>query len=84
MNRKTYSLAINLKDGSVVDLSYGYEKSYRKWAYRAKNVPTMIVACHGVEQGTKVANTIAGSIRRCGTIDGLCRSNIDRIVGVVE
>lgn len=79
MNTKSYSLQVNLKDGSVVTLDYGYEKRFRKWAYRSKGNPTMIVACKGVTQGQKVANAVAGALRR-GGIDGLCRANIEKIV----
>ena len=80
MNSKSYTLQVNLKDGSTINLDFGYEKRFRKWAYRAKGQPTMIVACKGVKQGQKVASQICGSLRRNGKIDGLCRSSIEKIL----
>ena len=80
VNAKSYTLDITLKDGSVATLTYGYQKAFRKWAFRSPGITTMIVPCRGIETGNKVANIIAGSIRRNGNIDGLCRSNIDRLV----
>ncbi len=57
-------------------LVYGYSRVYRKWKFTADNGHTMLVPCHGAEQGHKIANIIAGSLKRSGKVDGLARSNI--------
>lgn len=75
MNFPTYTTP--LVDG---ELTYGFSRSYRKWYFTAGR-ETFLFPCHGQEQGHKVAHIIVGSFKRCGTLDGLARANITRIIG---
>jgi hypothetical protein len=72
---KTYTIAT--ADGNLV---YGYYREYRKWMFKSQKM-CVLVKCKGNEQGHKVANIIAGSIKRCGELDNMARANIDRVIG---
>lgn len=62
-------------------MTYGYNRNYRKWGFRIGN-NVQIIACHGKEQGHKVANIIAGSVKRSGKlVDGLANANIQKVLG---
>lgn len=76
MNFKTYTL-----ETKIGTLTYGYVRKYRKWAFtftQPENF-SLLYPCKGGEQGHKVANIIAGSIKRCGKVDGLARANIAKL-----
>jgi hypothetical protein len=75
MNFPTYTLQ-TVKG----NLSYGYKRNFRKWAFTLET-NTRLLAAHGAEQGHKIARIIAGSLKRSGNlVDGLASANIDRVL----
>lgn len=71
MNPKQFNLKIN----DSVSLDYGYKLQNKKWNF-AFGTDTILVACKGQIQAHKVANIIAGAVKRTGGMDGLARKNI--------
>lgn len=84
MTPPQYTVALTVKGSTEPKtLTYGYSKAYRKWQFKTPTI-NLIVPCKGKEQGHKIANLIVGSFKRAGTIDGLCRKNIDMAMQPVE
>jgi hypothetical protein len=61
------------------NLTYGYRREFRKWAFEMPGL-CLLIACKGGEQGHKVAKLIVAALNRHGNLDGLTRSNINRLV----
>lgn len=79
MNVKSYSLEVVSKAGETLTLNYGYSLRFRKWAF-VFGGDSILVACHGGEQGHKVAKIIAGAIKRGNGMDNLARANIATVL----
>jgi hypothetical protein len=64
---------------------YSFGENGRKWTFKAKNY-NFIAACGGAEKAEKVANLISGGLKRTdgNSIDGLTRSNLDRLLNPVQ
>lgn len=70
-----------IKQYSFSGINYGYSKAVKKWVF---NLPKLelLVQCNGQERAHKVAHIVAGSVKRCGGLDNLARTNL-RQVGAI-
>jgi hypothetical protein len=77
MKLKTYS-----NQGVV---NYGYSRSSRKWEFELPNNQTFLTPVPGVgeakqELANKIANILNGAFLRSGSVDGLARANVSRLI----
>jgi hypothetical protein len=73
-NKKTH---IRIVNGKV--LGYKFDVSIRKWSFRIDATNSLLVACKGQDMAHKVANILAGSLKRIGKVDNLARANISQL-----
>jgi hypothetical protein len=66
------------------NVSYNYSRFSKKWEFsfvaRSGSIMTLLVSAGGKENAHKVASILEGAIKRNGSIDGLARANIERIL----
>jgi hypothetical protein len=76
---KTYSNSDNT-------INYGYSRKSRKWEFNIKPInSTFLTPVPGVGEekeklAEKIANLLYGAMKRSGAVDGLARSNINKLV----
>lgn len=73
-NVKTYTMVVK-----GVNLTYGYSVVSKKWEFKAPG-HTFMLACKGASFAHKVANILAGGIKRVGQIDNMSRANINKLM----
>ena len=47
---------------------------------KSGSIMTLLVSAGGKDRAYKVASILEGAIKRSGSVDGLARANIDRIL----
>ena len=63
-------------------IDFNYSRACKTWEFKyakGEQVNTVLVPANGKEKAFKIASIIAGSLKRCQEIDGLCRANIARL-----
>lgn len=69
---------MKIKSYSNGSVKYGYSLNAKKWEFVIPAINfTFLCKVKGREVGAqKVANLLAGSVKRCNSIDNLCRANV--------
>ena len=65
------------------NVQYNYSRFSKKWEFSfvAKSgAMTLLVSAGGKEKAHKVASILEGAIKRSGSVDGMARANIARIL----
>lgn len=69
---------------SVGSVEFNYSRFSRKWEFSFKGQSgsnnTVLLPAGGKDKAHKIASILNGAIKRNGAIDGLARSNINRLV----
>ena len=59
-------------------IDFNYSRACKTWEFKYGG-NTFLTQAGGKEKAKKIASIIAGSLKRCQGIDGLCRVNIVRL-----
>ena len=76
MNNFSKSFLLNSGPAQV---AYNYSLKSKKWEFKFDQTTLLVKMSGGQKKAQKVANVIAGAIKRVGRLDNLARANVDKI-----